>query len=107
MQKKKNKKKREATLLFVDFSKAFDSIDRGKMEQILLAYGLLVETIVAIMMLYKNTKVKVRSPDRDTDFFKIVVCVLQGDTLAPYQLIIMVIVTGYGHGDTSSIPGRD
>ena len=31
----------QATLLFVDFTKAFDSIHRGKMEQILLAYGLL------------------------------------------------------------------
>ena len=30
----------QVTLLFVDFTKAFDSIHRGKMEQILLAYGL-------------------------------------------------------------------
>ena len=30
----------QATLLFVDFTKAFDSIHRRKMEQILLAYGL-------------------------------------------------------------------
>ena len=30
----------QATLLFVDFTKAFDSIHKGKMEQILLAYGL-------------------------------------------------------------------
>ena len=29
-----------ATISFVDFSKAFDSIHRGKMEQILLTYGL-------------------------------------------------------------------
>ncbi len=36
-----------ATLLFVDFSKAFDSIHRGKMEQILLANGLPKETITA------------------------------------------------------------
>ena len=57
----------EATIFFVDFSKAFVSIDRGKMEQILLAYGLPKETVTAIMMLYKNTKVKVRSPDEDTD----------------------------------------
>ena len=35
----------QATLLFVDFTKAFDSIHRGKMEQILLAYGLPKETI--------------------------------------------------------------
>ena len=27
-------------ILFVNFTKAFDSIHRGKMEQILLAYGL-------------------------------------------------------------------
>ena len=49
----------EATILFVDFSKAFDSILRGKMEQILLPYGLSKETIAAIMILYRNTKIKV------------------------------------------------
>ena len=78
----------QATILFVDFTKAFDSIHRGKMEQILLAYGLPKETVVAIMILYRNTKVKVRSPDGDTDYFNIVACVLQGDTLAPYLFII-------------------
>ena len=55
----------QTTLLFVDFSKAFDFIHRGKMEQILLAYGLPKETITAIMMLYENTKVKVCSLDGD------------------------------------------
>ena len=40
------------------------------------------------MMLYRNTKVKVRSPDGDTDYFDIVAGVLQGDTLAPYLFII-------------------
>ena len=39
-------------------------------------------------MLYKNTKVKVCSPDKDTDFFDIVADVLQEDTLAPHQFII-------------------
>ena len=33
-------------------------------------------------------KVKVRSPDGDTDFFDFVAVVLQGDTLTPYLLII-------------------
>ena len=78
----------QATLLFVDFTKAFDSIHRGKMEQILLAYGRSKETVAAIMILYRNTKVKVRSPDGDTDYFDIVAGVLQGDTLAPYLFII-------------------
>ena len=40
------------------------------------------------MILYWNTKVKVRSLDGDTDYFDIVAGVLQGDTLAPYLFII-------------------
>ena len=40
------------------------------------------------MMLYRNTKVKVRSPDGDTDYFDIVAGVMQGDTLALYLFII-------------------
>ena len=40
------------------------------------------------MMLYRNTKVKVCSLNRDTDYFNIVAGVLQGDTLAPYIIII-------------------
>ena len=78
----------QATLLIVDFAKAFDSIHRGKMEQILLAYGLPKETMAAITILYRNTKVKVRSPDGDSEYFDIVAGVLQGDTLAPYLFII-------------------
>ena len=58
------------------------------MEQILLAYGLPKETVAAITILYRNTKVKVRSPDGDTEYFDIVVGVLQGDSLAPYLFII-------------------
>ena len=40
------------------------------------------------MMLYRKTKIKVRSPNGDTDYFDIVAGVLQGDTLAPYFFII-------------------
>ena len=58
------------------------------MEQILLAYGLLKETVAAITILYLNTKVKVRLPDGDTEYFDIVAGVLKGDTLAPYFFII-------------------
>ena len=70
------------------FLNAFDSIHRGKMEPILLAYGIPKETVAAITILYRNTKVKVRSPDGDTEYFDIVAGVLQGDTLAPYLFII-------------------
>ena len=39
-------------------------------------------------MTYSNIKVKVCSPDRNTDFLNIVAGVLQGYTLAPYLFII-------------------
>ena len=61
---------------------------RGKMEQILLAYSLPRETVATIMMLSKNTKLKIRPLDGDTDFFDIVPGVPQGDTLAPYLFIV-------------------
>ena len=46
------------------------------------------ESVAAITILYRNTKVKVRSPDGDTEYFNIVAGVLQGDTLAQYLFII-------------------
>ena len=54
----------------------------------MFAYGLLLENVTAIMMLYKNTKVEVRSPDGDTVYFEIVTGELQEDTLAPYLFIL-------------------
>ena len=86
---KKYVKSLEATLLFVDFFKPFDSMHRGQMEQILLPYGLSKETVTAIMMLYKSTKVMVKSPNGNTDFFDIVTGVLLGDILVPYLFIIL------------------
>ena len=78
-----HKKNLLATILFVDFTKTFDSIHRGKMEQILLVYGLPKETVATIMILYRNTKVKIHSPDGDTDYFNTVAGIL-----APYLFII-------------------
>ena len=79
-----------AVIIFADFSKALDSIDPSKMEQILKAYGIPNEIIKAIMIMYKNTQAFVRSPDGDTEFFNIIARVLQGDTLAPYLFIIVL-----------------
>ena len=40
------------------------------------------------MILYEITKVTVRSPDNDTDFFDIVTTLLQWYTLSPHLYII-------------------
>ena len=50
------------------------------MEQMLQAYGFSKETVTTIMMFYKNMKAIICSLDGDTDFFDIVIGVLQGDT---------------------------
>ena len=60
----------------------------GQYTTILLGYGHPKETDTAIMMLYKNTKVKVHLLDGDTDYFGIVAGVLLEDTLALYLFII-------------------
>ena len=61
------------------------------MEQILLAYGLPKETVAAITILYRNTKVKVHSPDGDTEYFDIVAGELQGDMLDMIYLFIICL----------------
>ena len=77
-----------AILTFVDFKKAFDSIHRGKLMEILTAYGIPAKIVSAINVLYTNTESQVLSPDGDTDFFEILAGVLQGDTLAPFLFVI-------------------
>ena len=57
------------------------------MEQILLAYGQPKEIVAAITILYRKTKVKVRSPDGVTEYFYIVAGVLQSDRVTPYLFI--------------------
>ena len=58
------------------------------MEKILLAYGIPKEIVAAIMILYRNAKSMVRSPNGDTEFFDILAGVLQGDTSAPFLFVI-------------------
>ena len=65
-----------ATIVFVNFSKAFDSVHRAKIMQILKAYGIPNELVNAIKKLYEGTRAKVLSPDGETEYFEI-----QGDVL--------------------------
>ena len=74
------------TLLFIDFSKAFDSIKRNNMEKILQIYGIPTETIEAIMMLYRNTRSMVRSHDGDTAFLRLPLGYCKEILLLPFCL---------------------
>ena len=56
--------------------------------KILLTYDLPKETVTIIMILNKDMKTIVCSPDVDTDFFDIITGILQGDTLASFLFMI-------------------
>ena len=75
----------ETTLQFVDFSEAFSSIHREKKGQIFLSYGLRKETVIALMMLYKNSKAIVRSSYGDTKFFDIITGILHQHHISLYS----------------------
>ena len=77
-------------LTFVDFKKAFDSIKRDKMIDVLLAYGILSQIIQGIKGLYLDTIAQLVTEDGNTNFFPVIAGVQQGDTLAPYLFIIVL-----------------
>lgn len=79
-----------AALIFVDFSKAFDSIHRDQMFEILQLYGIPLPIIDAIKVLYTNTSSSVLTHDGETSSFNITAGILQGDTLAPFLFILVV-----------------
>ena len=81
---------RKAIIVFVDFKKAFDSIHRGKMLEIIRKYGVPDKLVKAIEQLYLGTFASVLSPDGETDKFEIKAGVLQGDTLVPNLFAIVV-----------------
>ena len=80
----------KAVLTFIDFKKAFDSINRKKMMKILKAYGIPPNLLSAIESTYTNTRAKVITPDGETEEFDILAGVLQGDTLAPFLFVIVL-----------------
>ena len=77
-------------ITFVDFKKAFDSIDRVKMFQILRHYGIPSKIVEAIRLIYTNSKSKVVVDGKLSDEFEVTTGVLQGDTLAPLLFIIVI-----------------
>ena len=81
-------KQLQSVTTFVDFKKAFDSIHRGKLMEILSVYGVPKNIVDAISILYKDTVAQVITPDGEIDFFEIAAGVLQGDTLAQHLFIV-------------------
>ena len=79
-----------AVMVFIDFRKAFDSVDRKYLVKILQANRIPQTIVDLIFLLHTDTRAQVITSDGMTDFFEIVVGVLQGDTLALYVFILVV-----------------
>ena len=77
-------------ITFIDFKKAFDSINRKMMFAILRHYGIPSKIVDAIKVLYDSSKSRVFFEGLTSKEFPITTGVLQGDVLAPFLFIIVV-----------------
>ena len=60
----------KAIITFIDFSKAFNTINHGQMFKILHAYGIPEESVNAIRDIYSHSQAKVQSPDGKPNLFR-------------------------------------
>jgi hypothetical protein len=83
-------RKKDVVVVFVDYTKAFDSVDRSALGQILRLYGVPGELAGPVMPLYKGTTATVRTPEGITEAFPTTSGILQGDTLAPFLFVVVM-----------------
>ena len=99
--------KQKATIIFVDFAKAFDSVDRRAMLHILQNYGIPDDIIRSIATMYENPESFINTSDGPTSSFKTSTGILQGDTLAPYLFVIVVDYILRHSADSIYVKGID
>ena len=74
---------KDLTFVFVDFSKAFDSVDREKMFKVLELYGIPPKIITAIKLLYTDTSSTIVTSDGETPPIPILAGIPNGTPLHP------------------------
>ena len=79
-----------ASLVFVDFRKAFDTLHRSTIPVILSQYNVPNCLISDIIQMYSDTSACVSTELGPTEWFKTTSGVLQGDTLSPYLFIVLL-----------------
>ena len=79
-----------AVVIFVDFRRAFDSIDRRSLGEVLATYRVHPRLVNGILALYRDTSAAVLTSDGQTEAFNTSSGVLQGDTLAPFLFILLL-----------------
>ena len=79
-----------ASLVYVDFRKAFDTLHRSSIPVILSQYNVPNCLISDIIQMYSDTSACVTTELLPTEWFKTTSGVLQGDTLPSYLLIALL-----------------
>ena len=69
---------------FIDFKKAFDSVHRESIWEILKLYGIPHKIINIFISLYTNSQCCIRTKDGYSDMFDIITGVRQGCILSPF-----------------------
>ena len=82
--------KRSLTVVFVDYRKAFDSVDRRAIPVVLSHYGVPDPNVVDVMQLYHGSTAAVSTRFGHTETFDTTSGVLQGQTLSPHLFILLV-----------------
>ena len=81
---------KETFLCFIDFKKAFDSVDRNLLLFKLSNIGVNGHMYTAISSLYSNPKSRVILQDYETEYFDCPIGVKQGDCLSPTLFAIFI-----------------
>ena len=82
--------KRSMTVAFVDYGKAFDSVDGGAIPVVLRHYGVPDPVVADVMQLYHGSTAAVTTSVGHIEAFDTTSGVLQGDTLSPHLFIQLV-----------------
>ena len=82
--------KRSLTVVFVDYSKAFDSVDRRAIPVVLRLYSVPDPVVADVMQLYHGSNAAVSTRFGLTETFDTTSGVLQGGTLSPHLFILLV-----------------
>ena len=85
-----NEWRQKMYLVFVDFEKAFDSIHRDSLWNILRYYGIPEKLVSLIIALYENTECCVRTHEGNTRYFHIMSGVKQGCVLSPLLFVLVI-----------------